>query len=145
MLYEVITRIEARAREAGLIGPDESVDERRLTNMIFMPGFSTAGELSAISGRGVGMDVVKSETAAVGGRIEVTSTAGVGSTFRLYLPLTLAVTQALLVRAGGRTYAIPSNMVAQVLELKADALADIQTAGTTHWLGNDYGYTYLLV
>jgi chemosensory pili system protein ChpA (sensor histidine kinase/response regulator) len=136
-------RIEARAREAGLIGPDEAVDERRLTNMIFMPGFSTAGELSAISGRGVGMDVVKSETAAVGGRIEVTSTAGVGSTFRLYLPLTLAVTQALLVRAGGRTFAIPSNMVAQVLELKADALADIQAAGTTHWLGNDYSYTYL--
>jgi len=136
-------RIEARAREAGLIGAGETVDERRLTNMIFMPGFSTAGELSAVSGRGVGMDVVKAETAAVGGRIEVTSSAGVGSTFRLYLPLTLAVTQALLVRAGGRTFAIPSNMVAQVLELKADALAEIQAAGTTHWLGNDYSYTYL--
>ena len=136
-------KIEARARAAGLLADGESVDERRLTNMIFMPGFSTAGELSAISGRGVGMDVVKSETAAVGGRIEVTSQSGQGSVFRLYLPLTLAVTQALLVQAGGRTYAIPSNMVAQVMELKPDALAEIQSAGTTTWLGDDYPYTYL--
>jgi hypothetical protein len=64
------------------------------------------------------MDVVKSETAAVGGRISVTTEAGQGTTFRIHLPLTLAVTQALLVRAGGRTFAIPSSMVAQVLELK---------------------------
>ncbi|QID16897.1 response regulator [Nitrogeniibacter mangrovi] len=136
-------RIEARAREAGLLADGEQADERRLTNMIFMPGFSTAGELSAVSGRGVGMDVVKAETAAVGGRIEVTSTAGAGSSFRLYLPLTLAVTQTLLVRAAGRTYAIPSNMVAQVLELKPDALETIRTTGTTHWLNDDYAYTYL--
>ena len=136
-------RIEQRARENGTLGPDEVADERRLTNLIFQPGLSTAESLSAVSGRGVGMDVVKSETAAVGGRIEVTSSAGNGSTFRLYLPLTLAVTQALLVRAAGRTWAIPSNMVAQVMELKPDALAAFREAGGTTWQDTEYRYTYL--
>ena len=136
-------RIEARARENGQLGPDEIADESRLTNLIFLPGFSTAGSLSAVSGRGVGMDVVKSETASVGGRIDVTSTPGNGTRFRLYLPLTLAVTQALLVRAAGRTYAIPSNTVAQVMELKADALATLQAQGGTTWQDTEYRYRYL--
>ena len=137
------TRIEARARESGLLAADETADEGRLTNLIFVPGFSTASSLSAVSGRGVGMDVVKAETAAVGGRIEVASTPGGGTRFRLYLPLTLAVTQALLVRAAGRTFAIPSNMVAQVMELKADALAALQAEGGTTWQDTDYRYRYL--
>ena len=136
-------RIEQRARDNGLLDAGEVADERRLTQMIFLPGLSTAGNLSTVSGRGVGMDVVKSETAAVGGRIEVTSSAGNGATFRLYLPLTLAVTQALLVRAGGRTWAIPSNMVAQVMELKPDALATLREAGGTDWQDTHYRYTYL--
>ncbi|MBT0959735.1 hybrid sensor histidine kinase/response regulator [Denitromonas iodatirespirans] len=136
-------RIEARARENGLLAPDETADEGRLTNLIFVPGFSTASSLSAVSGRGVGMDVVKAETAAVGGRIEVTSTPGGGTRFRLYLPLTLAVTQALLVRAGGRTFAIPSTMVAQVMELKAEPLAALQADGGTTWQDTDYRYRYL--
>ncbi|NMG50197.1 response regulator [Azoarcus communis] len=136
-------RIAARARENGLLGADEASDERRLTNLIFVPGFSTAGALSAVSGRGVGMDVVKSETAAVGGRIDVGSTPGNGTVFRIYLPLTLAVTQALLIRAGGRHYAIPSSMVAQVMELKADALEQLRRDGGTEWLGQHYAYRYL--
>lgn len=136
-------RILERARENGLVGKDEQVDERRLTNLIFIPGFSTAGSLSAVSGRGVGMDVVKAETAAVGGRIEVSSTAGQGSHFRIYLPLTLAVTQALLVQAGGRTYAIPSSMIAQVQELKADAVEAVRQSGKTAWMDQEYAYRYL--
>ena len=136
-------RIEARARANGLLGPDEPADENRLTNLIFLPGFSTASSLSAVSGRGVGMDVVKSETASVGGRIDVASTPGHGTRFRLFLPLTLAMTQALLVRAAGRTYAIPSNTVAQVMELKADALGALQAEGGTTWQGADYRYCYL--
>lgn len=135
--------IEKRARESGLLDAHETADQRRLTNMIFMPGFSTAGSLSAVSGRGVGMDVVKSETASVGGRIDVSSTPGEGTLFRIYLPLTLAVTQALLVRAAGRTYAIPSTMVTQVMELRPDALANLQAAGSTHWVEKDFPYAYL--
>ena len=135
--------IEKRARESGLLGAHETADPRRLTNMIFMPGFSTAGNVSQVSGRGVGMDVVKSETASVGGRIDVSSTPNEGTLFRLYLPLTLAVTQALLVRAAGRVYAIPSNTVAQVLELRPDALASLQAAGGTQWLDKEFPYAYL--
>jgi len=136
-------RIAEKARAAGLLGPDEKADERRLTNLIFVPGFSTAGSLSTVSGRGVGMDVVKSETAAVGGRIEVASQPGQGTRFRIYLPLTLAVTQALLVRAGNRSWAIPSSMIAQVLELKAEALTRLRNEGGTDWQGERYNYRYL--
>ncbi|PTD96648.1 Hpt domain-containing protein [Pseudothauera lacus] len=136
-------RIAERARANGLLGADEQADEKRLTNLIFVPGFSTAGSLSTISGRGVGMDVVKSETAAAGGRIDVSSVPGSGTRFRIYLPLTLAVTQALLVRAGQRTYAIPSSMIAQVLELKAAPLAALVEAGGTDWQGEHYSYRYL--
>jgi chemosensory pili system protein ChpA (sensor histidine kinase/response regulator) len=136
-------RIAERARASGLIGADEVADERRLTNLIFLPGFSTASNVSAVSGRGVGMDVVKSETAAVGGRIDIRATHGGGTEFRIYLPLTLAVTQALLVRAGGRSYAIPSSMIAQVMELKIDALNALRTAGGTDWQEQRFDYRYL--
>ena len=134
--------IRAHALEAGLIGPDEEADDKRLTNLIFVPGFTTAS-LSSLAGRGVGMDVVKSETAAVGGRISVATEAGQGATFRIHLPLTLAVTQALLVRAGGRTFAIPSSMVAQVLELKPDALEEVRRNNGTEWLDEHFSYRYL--
>ncbi len=135
-------RIRAQALQTGLIAPAEDVDDKRLTNLIFVPGFTTA-TLSSLAGRGVGMDVVKSETAAVGGRIAVDTTPGQGTSFRIHLPLTLAVTQALLVRAGGRTFAIPSSMVAQVLELKAPALETLRQNKGTEWLGEHFGYRYL--
>ncbi|MBL8454518.1 MAG: Hpt domain-containing protein [Zoogloea sp.] len=136
------TRIRAQAIETGLLAPDEDSDDKRLTNLIFVPGFTTAS-LSSLAGRGVGMDVVKSETAAVGGRISVETTPGQGTCFRIHLPLTLAVTQALLVRAGNRTFAIPSSMVAQVLELKANALEKLRDEQGTDWLGEHFGYRYL--
>ncbi len=136
-------KIAERARASGLLAEDEAADERRLTNLIFIPGFSTAANVSTVSGRGVGMDVVKSETAAVGGRIDIHAARGRGTEFRIYLPLTLAVTQALLIRAGARTYAIPSSVVAQVLELKADALGALQRDGGTEWQGQRFAYRYL--
>lgn len=135
--------IAAKARSQGLLAQDEPADERRLTNLIFVPGFSTAGSLSEIAGRGVGMDVVKSDTASVGGRIDVRTTQGAGTQFLIHLPLTLAVTQALLVRAGGRTYAIPSTMIAQVLELKTDALNGVIEEGGTSWQDRHFAYRYL--
>jgi chemosensory pili system protein ChpA (sensor histidine kinase/response regulator) len=136
-------RIRAKAIEQGLLGADQEADERRLTQFIFMPGFSTASELSELSGRGVGMDVVKSETAILGGRIEVNSQPGLGTRFRIYLPLTLAVTQALLIRSGHRTYALPSTMVEQVMELKSDPAAKIRSEGSVTWLGAQYPWHYL--
>ncbi|MFA7604994.1 MAG: Hpt domain-containing protein [Rhodocyclaceae bacterium] len=135
--------IAARARERGLLGHDEIADTKRLTNLIFMPGFSTAESLSTVSGRGVGMDVVKSETAAVGGRLDVSSRPQQGTQFQIYLPLTLAVTQAVLVRGTHHTYAIPSSMVAQVMELKTDALQAMRDAGGTEWNGEHFSYRYL--
>jgi chemosensory pili system protein ChpA (sensor histidine kinase/response regulator) len=136
-------RIREHAIGRGLIAADAETDEATLTQMIFQPGFSTAEELTALSGRGVGMDVVKSETASLGGRIEVTTAAGRGTTFRIYLPLTLAVAQAVLVTSGNRTYAIPSSMIEQATENKPDAAAKVRSAGGTEWLGNRYPYHYL--
>ncbi|MDR1461927.1 MAG: Hpt domain-containing protein [Azoarcus sp.] len=136
-------RIIERARARGLLGPSEVPDERRLTNLIFVPGFSTAEKVSAVSGRGVGMDIVKAETAAVGGRIDVSSTPGTGTLFSIFLPLTLAVTQALLVRSGSYHYAIPASMISQVMELKTDAIERLQVDGSIEWLGQRYSYHYL--
>ncbi|PLK49353.1 Hpt domain-containing protein [Uliginosibacterium sp. TH139] len=136
-------RILARGRAAGLVGADEQPNENRLTQLIFEPGFSTAETVSGVAGRGVGMDVVKNETLSVGGRIEIFSDAGQGSRFLIHLPLTLAVTQALLVRSGERTYAIPSNMVEQALELKEAALNEVRTKGVVEWKDTQYSFTYL--
>ncbi|MDR1423100.1 MAG: Hpt domain-containing protein [Azoarcus sp.] len=136
-------RIAERAREHGLLGPDETADERRLANLIFVPGFSTAKVVTAVSGRGVGMDVVKAETAAVGGRVDISTTPGAGTMFSIFLPLTLAVTQALLVRSGSSHYAIPASMISQVMELKADAVEHMRREGSYEWMGQQYGYYYL--
>jgi len=136
-------RIRGKAVEQGLLAPDQYPEEAVLTDFIFQAGFSTAKELTEVAGRGVGMDVVKSETAQLGGRIEVSSTPGKGARFRIYLPLTLAVTQALLVRVGGRKYAIPSVMVEQVMELKEAAIEKIRSEGTAEWLGNRFPYHFL--
>ncbi|MGC3962292.1 MAG: Hpt domain-containing protein [Rhodocyclaceae bacterium] len=136
-------RILARGRSVGLVGADETPAEARLTQLIFEPGFSTAETVSGVAGRGVGMDVVKSETLAVGGRIDVASNAGQGARFMIRLPLTLAVTQALLVRTGGRTYAIPSNMVEQALELKEPALDDMRSRGFAEWNNEQYPFRYM--
>jgi chemosensory pili system protein ChpA (sensor histidine kinase/response regulator) len=89
------------------------------------------------------MDVVKAQTAAAGGRIEVTSRRGEGTCFALRLPLTLAVTQALLVQAGGRSWAVPSNMIVQAMEIKSAALHAMQDAHGIEWQGEHYPYRYL--
>ena len=136
-------KIRAHGIARGLIAADAVVDDAELTQLIFQPGFSTAQELTELAGRGIGMDVVKNEAASLGGRIEVTTTAGQGSTFRVYLPLTLAVTQAVMVSAGNQRFAIPSSMVEQASELKPDAIAAIRAAGSTEWLGTRYPWRYL--
>jgi chemosensory pili system protein ChpA (sensor histidine kinase/response regulator) len=137
--------IHAHAAARGLVASDATLDETALTQLIFQPGFTTAHEITTLSGRGIGMDVVRNEAAGLGGRIEVSTATGRGTTFRIYLPLTLAVTQAVLVRAGNQQFAIPSSMVAQASELKPDAIAAIRAAGGTDWLGHHYPWRYLPV
>ncbi|MBA4743390.1 MAG: response regulator, partial [Azoarcus sp.] len=90
-----------------------------------------------------GMDVVRAEAAALGGRIDVRASSGDGTRFRIYLPLTLAVTQALLVRAAHASHAIPSTMIAQVLELRSDALERMRADGYAEWQDQRYPYRYL--
>jgi chemosensory pili system protein ChpA (sensor histidine kinase/response regulator) len=138
-----LARIRAKAIAAGLLAPETEVTDEQLTQLIFRSGFSTAEQLTAVSGRGVGMDVVRNETASLGGRIRVDSVPGSGARFKIYLPLTLAVTQAVLVRSGNRHYAIPSSMVAQVRELKPEAIASIRSEGAASWLGDLYPWRYL--
>jgi chemosensory pili system protein ChpA (sensor histidine kinase/response regulator) len=104
-------RIAERARVLGLIGNDQELSAEEATELIFKPGFSTAGQVSELAGRGIGMDVVRAQIAALGGRIETHSKPGQGTTFKLVLPLTTAVTHVVMLRAGEVSIGVPSNLV----------------------------------
>ncbi len=137
-------RIRQKAVEAGLLAPDVELPDAQLAQFIFMPGFSTATEVNEIAGRGIGMDVVKNEITSLGGRIDISSAAGRGTTFSITLPLTLAVTQAVMLRAGPTVYAVPSVMIDQVQEYKAAAYEEVATAGEVAWKDNRYPLRSLL-
>lgn len=133
--------LRAKGVEKGLIGPQAS--DQMVTGLIFEPGISTASSLTALSGRGIGMDVVKNKLGDLGGRIDVSSQAGVGTTFTIYLPLTLAVTQVVLVKAGGEQFAIPSGMIEQVQEIKLGVLERIYENRFQEWMDHRYPFAYL--
>ena len=118
-------RIAERARTLGLLGHDQELSPEEATELIFKPGFSTAGQVSELAGRGIGMDVVRSQIAAIGGRIETHSTAGQGTIFKLVLPLTTAVTHVVMLRAGEVSIGVPSNLVELVQRVNA---TDLQSA-----------------
>jgi chemosensory pili system protein ChpA (sensor histidine kinase/response regulator) len=128
-------RIRERAIARGLIVAGTNPSERELAQMIFMPGFSTATVVTEIAGRGVGMDVVRSEVAALGGRLDTESTVGLGTRFTITLPLSLAVTQVVVVQSGSHRYAIASASVEQVLQLKPQALVSAYADQGIEWLG----------
>jgi chemosensory pili system protein ChpA (sensor histidine kinase/response regulator) len=106
-----LDRIRDKALQHGLIAPGHELTEAEAANLIFMPGFSTAAEVTELAGRGIGMDVVRAEVNALGGRIETTSARGQGSTFKLVLPLTTAVTQVVMIRSGTLAVGAPANLV----------------------------------
>ena len=108
-------RIIAKARELGMEA-DESMSDADLYQIIFAPGFSTARAVTDVSGRGVGMDVVKRNVAALGGRIEIESSAGQGTSIRVRLPLTLAIIDSMSVRVQGETYIVPLAHIAESLQ-----------------------------
>jgi two-component system chemotaxis sensor kinase CheA len=110
-------RIREVAASRGLIGEGVSIDQAKAFELLFTPGFSTAREVSGISGRGVGLDVVKKNIQELEGTVEILSEVGRGTTFRIALPITLAIIQALIVRAGGERFAIPLTAVDESLRI----------------------------
>ena len=126
-----LKRIREKAMSSGLIAPDQTIDDLQAADLIFMPGFSTAAQVTALAGRGIGMDVVRSEVNAVGGRIEISTAAGLGTQLKLVLPLTTAVTQVVMIRSGSLTVGIPSNVVETVRRTTAK---DLQQAYNTSTL-----------
>ena len=131
-------RIREKAIQQGLLDAHAEVNETQLTQFIFRAGFSTAHEVSQIAGRGVGMDVVRNEIVSLGGRIDIASTPGRGTTFTIALPLTLAVTQAVMVIVGDTMYAIPSVMIEQVQEYKGKRYEPFLEMSEIDWKGNKY-------
>lgn len=138
-----LNRIREKALALNLLSAGVEPSDSQLAQMIFIPGFSTAEQITEVAGRGVGMDVVKNEIASLGGRIDINSETGRGVTFSIYLPLTLAVTQAVIVSANRQEYALPATTVEQVQELKPDHLAAAMQAHAIEWRGNRYPLFYL--
>ncbi|MFY3745985.1 chemotaxis protein CheA [Anaeromyxobacter sp. Red801] len=122
-------RIREVAVQRGLAAAGDvgALSRRELMNLIFVPGFSTARQVTSLSGRGVGMDVVKSNVAALSGIIDLHTERGRGTRFEITLPVTLAIVRALVVWVAGRTYAVPLNSVLEILEVRA---ADVRTLST---------------
>lgn len=113
--------IRAKAEEMGLLQPGAELSDQEIFQFIFHPGFSTAGKVTNVSGRGVGMDVVRRAIEALRGSIEISSTPGRGTTLSFKLPLTLAIIDGLLVRVGTQRYVIPLSVVDECVELRAAA------------------------
>ena len=122
-------RIREVAVERGLAAADavKQMSHREVMNLIFVPGFSTARQVTALSGRGVGMDVVKNNIANLSGIIDLTSERGKGTRFEITLPVTLAIIRALVVGVAGRTYAVPLNSVLEILTVAPHELRTIET------------------
>ena len=131
-------RIREKAIAKGMLNVNDEVNESQLTQFIFQAGFSTAEVITQVAGRGVGMDVVRNEIISLGGRIDIASTTGRGTTFTIVLPLTLAVTQAVMVTVGETRYAIPSVMIEQVQEYKGKRYEPLLDMKEIDWKGNRY-------
>ena len=118
-------RIRKKAVERSLITSEQAarMADREIFNLIFLPGFSTAEKVTNVSGRGVGMDVVKTNVEKIGGTVDVQSTLGRGTTVRVKIPLTLAIIPALVVTCGGDRYAIPQVSLLELVRIKADYVA----------------------
>ncbi len=122
-------RVKAKAVENGLIAADAQLSDEEIDNLIFAPGFSTAAAVSDISGRGVGMDVVKRSVQSLGGRISIISTPGQGSRFSLSLPLTLAVLDGMVVTVGNQTLVAPLTAIIESLRPRP---GDVRPLGPNH-------------
>ncbi len=122
-------RVIRKAIDAGILREDQDISDTEAYKLIFHAGLSTAEKLTDVSGRGVGMDVVRKNVEAMRGRIDITSTLGKGTTFTIRLPLTLAVIDGLVVRVGNEQYIIPITSVEQNLRPRAEQLSTVQNRG----------------
>jgi chemosensory pili system protein ChpA (sensor histidine kinase/response regulator) len=129
--------LRAKAQAQGFVNAGKELSDEEAAQLVFTPGLSTAGEMTSLAGRGIGMDVVRSDVVALGGRIETQSEAGKGTSFRLMLPLTTAVTQVVMVRAGSLTMGVPSNLVELVRRVSSDELAKAYSSGTLTVAGEE--------
>ena len=120
-------RLRAKALEKGLIGNEEAntMDERQSFNLVFLPGFSMAPKVSDVSGRGVGMDVVRTNIQKLNGSIEIKSELGKGTTFVISLPLTLAILPVLIVKLGEQPFAVPLSMVREILPIVPGEIQEV--------------------
>jgi len=135
--------IRKKAIERGLMSSDTKLTDDELIQFILMPGFSTADKVTHLSGRGVGMDVVHSEVKQLGGTMSVDSRPGEGATFTIRLPLTLSITQALMVYIGEQQFAVPISAVSNIIEFPVDQL-DALSVGDNPLLNHeDHVYPYL--
>ncbi|KFE35400.1 chemotaxis protein CheA [Thioclava atlantica] len=119
-------KVLARAVERGLVPAEATLSDSEIDNLLFLPGFSTADQVSALSGRGVGMDVVRSAIQSLGGRISISSEIGVGTCFSVSLPLTLAVLDGMVVKVADETLVVPLSSIQETATLAAD---DIRPLG----------------
>jgi chemosensory pili system protein ChpA (sensor histidine kinase/response regulator) len=120
-----LEKLYRKAVERGILEHGQPLNDAERAQLIFASGLSTADTVSELAGRGVGMDVVRNEITSIGGRVDIATTRGGGTTFAIYLPLTLAVTQVVMVRAGQSQFAISAAMVENVLRLKSDAMSSL--------------------
>jgi two-component system, chemotaxis family, sensor kinase CheA len=118
-------RILQKARERGLVASDQEMTDEQIDNLIFMAGFSTAEQISDVSGRGVGMDVVRKNINDLGGHVQIFSRTGQGSTVRIRLPLTLAILDGQLVRVGKETYIISLLAIVETIQVSRDRLNSV--------------------
>ena len=132
-----LARLREKGLAQGLIQPGVHLSDEDAAQLVFEPGLSTAREVSELAGRGIGMDVVRNDVVALGGRIETATQAGQGSSFKLVLPLTTAVTQVVMLRAGALTLGVPSNLVEVVRRLSSDDLAKAYASHHLNVAGED--------
>jgi chemosensory pili system protein ChpA (sensor histidine kinase/response regulator) len=124
-----LSRIREKALQRGLIAAGQEVSDQEAANLIFLPGFSTAEQVTELAGRGIGMDVVRSEVAALGGRVQTTTVSGQGTNFKMVLPLTTAVTQVVMVRSGNLSIGVPANLVELVRRATAKEVEQAYNTG----------------
>ncbi|WP_439113708.1 Hpt domain-containing protein [Hydrogenophaga sp.] len=125
-----LPRLREKAEAQGFVLPGAQLSDDAAAQLVFAAGLSTAREVSELAGRGIGMDVVRTDVVALGGRIETHTQPGQGTSFKLVLPLTTAVTQVVMVRAGPLTLGVPSNLVELVRRVSSDELAQAYAKGT---------------
>ena len=113
-----LEKIRKKAIDKGLISPNDELSENQTADLIFMPGFSTADKVTSISGRGVGMDVVKRDIATLGGSVSISTKKGMGTKFTLKIPLTLAIIEGILVKVGDNSYVLPLSNVLECLKFQ---------------------------